>query len=747
MRIARHAKTNQLAAIKIISKLSLATSHVTLAGLADQVEREMLAVEREIVIMKLLNHPNIVHLYDVWETSSHVYLVLEYTQGGELLDYICKQGPLSKREAVKYFRQIIDAVDYLHRFNIAHRDIKLENILLDKNRNIKITDFGTAAWQIDFSGAMDLMKTSCGSPHFAAPEVIRGEAYVGSAADIWSCGIILYAMLTARLPFDLPELQDKVIAGKYTIPSFVDPFAQNLIKRMLTVDVVKRITMPEIFLHPFVKHHPAKSAVRTLPALDETARSLKSKSCIDPDAFANLRALWRNTSDEDLLRSLLNDDRNWQKGIYQLLVNYRANRNTGDGAFPGERAKQPTRGNGFSEHKPKATPLAVSGQCDSRQFLTPACSEEYIPPGADLATPRKAHGRPHCPTPTRATYLDDMSFGSKEVVRMVPNSRILQQTSGETASDIVKWNRDRPLPPVPPSTIDPNSTISSSRVESEPLVFSLGHNYPGVTHSAVVPQGAFQPQFTKLRTKIRGHHTTDNAQEENGTISDDNGFVYIPMSSSLKNIGTNEQYAIEQKMGKPEDLVHRQHAVRPVLQKQSFQQLQVQTQSDSHYRSDDGEGPKHIWLNKIFKVRSSYLTKHTFYSIWDIITTRNACRRLLMNMDIHVQVLHQEQESFVKHGEDSSIVMKCEMDKMEDPSGILGIMKPTKFRVELTRSSERTRVRLVEPGERVGDVDGEVERVVVALIYEKGSGESFREIVRRLKGEWTLEDGGTVEVL
>lgn len=118
-----------------------------------------------------------------------------------------------------------------------------------------------------------------------------------------------------------------------------------------------------------------------------------------------------------------------------------------------------------------------------------------------------------------------------------------------------------------------------------------------------------------------------------------------------------------------------------------------------------------------------------------------------MNMDIQVQVLPQEQESFVKHGEDSSIVMKCEMDKMEDPSGILGIMKPTKFRVELTRSGERTRVRLVEPGEMVGDVDGEVERVVVALIHEKGSGESFREIVRRLKGEWTLEDGGTVEVL
>ncbi|KAF9453554.1 Pkinase-domain-containing protein, partial [Macrolepiota fuliginosa MF-IS2] len=322
VRIARHSRTGQYAAIKIIFKASLAASRVSLNRLADEVEREKLAVEREIVVMKLINHPNIMHLYDVWETSTHLYLVLEYIQGGELFDHICKHGPLPITEALKYFHQIIGAVDYFHRFNIAHRDLKPENILLDHNFNVKIADFGMAAWQINTSGTTDLMKTSCGSPHYAAPEIIRGEPYVGSSADIWSCGVILYALLTAQLPFDddnLPDLLDKVTAGRFTIPSFVDPLAQNLIRRMLVVNVKRRITMPEIFEHPFFKLHTPDTPICAIPELSHIANPLKTKSCIDPDIFANLRTLWHGAPDEDLIKSLLNEEKNWQKGIYHLL--------------------------------------------------------------------------------------------------------------------------------------------------------------------------------------------------------------------------------------------------------------------------------------------------------------------------------------------------------------------------------------------------------------------------------------------
>ncbi|EKM81847.1 hypothetical protein AGABI1DRAFT_70363, partial [Agaricus bisporus var. burnettii JB137-S8] len=323
VRIARHSKTGQLAAIKIISKTSLTASHVSLNRLAEEVERERLAVEREIVVMKLIDHPNIMRLYDVWETSTHLYLILEYIQGGELFDHICKYGPLSLSEALKYFHQIIGAVDYFHRFNVAHRDLKPENILLDHNYNIKIADFGMAAWQINTSGATDLMKTSCGSPHYAAPEIVRGEPYVGSSADIWSCGVILYALLTAQLPFDddsLPELLDKVTAGKFVIPPFVDPLAQNLIRRMLVVNAKKRITMSEIFQHPFYKlYHSDGTAAHSVPELSRIAHPLQSKSRIDPDIFANLRILWHGASDDDLIKSLLNEENNWQKGIYHLL--------------------------------------------------------------------------------------------------------------------------------------------------------------------------------------------------------------------------------------------------------------------------------------------------------------------------------------------------------------------------------------------------------------------------------------------
>lgn len=172
---------------------------------------------------------------------------MEYVPRGELFDYLVERGRLPVAEALNYFQQIISAVDYCHRFNIAHRDLKPENLLLDKDKNIKVADFGMAAWE----GGDSMLRTSCGSPHYASPEVVAGEAYHGSVSDIWSCGVILFALLAGRLPFDddnVRILLDKVRAGRYVMPSDIDLSAKDLIRRMLEKDVKKRITV--CAMHP-----------------------------------------------------------------------------------------------------------------------------------------------------------------------------------------------------------------------------------------------------------------------------------------------------------------------------------------------------------------------------------------------------------------------------------------------------------------------------------------------------------------
>ena len=250
VRLARHSRTGQYAAVKIVSKTALLNSRMSLTSLGEESERILHGIEREIVIMKLIDHPHIMRLYDVWETSTELYLILEYVEGGELFDHLCAKGRLPTQEALGYFQQIITAIDYCHRFHIAHRDLKPENLLLDRDHNIKVADFGMAVWQ----GANDMLQTACGSPHYAAPEVIAGRAYDGTASDIWSCGVILFALLAGRLPFDdedLPVLLERVKIGRFMMPTDIDLRAQDLIRRMLQKDVKKRITIPEILRHPF----------------------------------------------------------------------------------------------------------------------------------------------------------------------------------------------------------------------------------------------------------------------------------------------------------------------------------------------------------------------------------------------------------------------------------------------------------------------------------------------------------------
>ncbi|CAH9139280.1 unnamed protein product [Cuscuta epithymum] len=242
VKIAEHALTGHKVAVKILNRKKIKNM---------EMEEK---VRREIKILRLFMHPHIIRLYEVIETTSDIYVVMEYVKSGELFDYIVEKGRLQEDEARKFFQQIISGVEYCHRNMVVHRDLKPENLLLDSKCNVKIADFGLSNVMRDGH----FLKTSCGSPNYAAPEVISGKLYAGPEVDVWSCGVILYALLCGTLPFDdenIPNLFKKIKGGIYTLPSHLSPGARDLIPRMLIVDPMKRVTIPEIRTHSWFQAH------------------------------------------------------------------------------------------------------------------------------------------------------------------------------------------------------------------------------------------------------------------------------------------------------------------------------------------------------------------------------------------------------------------------------------------------------------------------------------------------------------
>ncbi len=239
VKLGTHSLTNEQVAIKILEKTKITK--------IEDKER----IKREIEIMKKLKHYNIAKLYTVIDAKYSIYLVQEYVQGKELLEYINKKGKLSENEACKFFHQIISALDYIHKCGIAHRDFKPENIIVTNNNQIlKIIDFGLG--NIYEKG--QLLKTACGSPCYVPPEMIKEEKYNGALADIWSAGIILYLMLCGKLPFyddDNQILYEKILEGKYEEPEHLSDKAKDLLKKIIEIDACKRINFEGIKSHPW----------------------------------------------------------------------------------------------------------------------------------------------------------------------------------------------------------------------------------------------------------------------------------------------------------------------------------------------------------------------------------------------------------------------------------------------------------------------------------------------------------------
>uniref|UniRef100_A0A673C355 non-specific serine/threonine protein kinase n=1 Tax=Sphaeramia orbicularis TaxID=375764 RepID=A0A673C355_9TELE len=232
VKLARHILTGREVAIKIIDKTQLNPTSLQ-------------KLFREVRIMKTLNHPNIVQLFEVIETEKTLYLIMEYASGGEVFDYLVAHGRMKEKEARAKFRQIVSAVHYCHQKNIVHRDLKAENLLLDADSNIKIADFG---FSNEFTAGSKL-DTFCGSPPYAAPELFQGKKYDGPEVDIWSLGVILYTLVSGSLPFDgqnLKELRERVLRGKYRVPFYMSTDCEGILRRFLVLNPAKRCSLEQI---------------------------------------------------------------------------------------------------------------------------------------------------------------------------------------------------------------------------------------------------------------------------------------------------------------------------------------------------------------------------------------------------------------------------------------------------------------------------------------------------------------------
>ncbi|XP_050737909.1 MAP/microtubule affinity-regulating kinase 3-like isoform X10 [Eriocheir sinensis] len=301
VKLAKHVPTGKEVAIKIIDKTQLNPGSLQ-------------KLFREVRIMKILDHPNIVKLFQVIETEKTLYLVMEYASGGEVFDYLVFHGRMKEKEARAKFRQIVSAVQYCHQKKIIHRDLKAENLLLDSEMVIKIADFG---FSNEFTPGNKL-DTFCGSPPYAAPELFQGKKYDGPEVDVWSLGVILYTLVSGSLPFDgsnLKELRERVLRGKYRIPFYMSTDCENLLKKFLVLNPARRASLETIMkdrwmnigyeddeLQPYVEPDMDYGDIKRIEILSEMGylrteieESLKSQKY--DDVYATYLLLGRRSSD------------------------------------------------------------------------------------------------------------------------------------------------------------------------------------------------------------------------------------------------------------------------------------------------------------------------------------------------------------------------------------------------------------------------------------------------------------------
>ncbi|KAM6959086.1 serine/threonine-protein kinase SIK3 homolog [Aplochiton taeniatus] len=304
VKLATHIITKAKVAIKIVDKTQLD-------------DENLKKIFREVQIMKMLRHPHIIRLYQVMETERMIYLVTEYACGGEIFDHLVAHGRMAEKDALRKFKQIVAAVHFCHCRNIVHRDLKAENLLLDHNLNIKIADFGFS----NLFSRGQLLKTWCGSPPYAAPELFEGKEYDGPKVDIWSLGVVLYVLVCGALPFDgstLQNLRARVLSGKFRIPFFMSTDCEYLIRHMLVLEPSRRLSMEQICKNKWMRQGDPDPDFDRLIAECEQVKSERETELINEQVLMAMSEMGLDR--ERTLQSLHTDAYDHYSAIYSLLA-------------------------------------------------------------------------------------------------------------------------------------------------------------------------------------------------------------------------------------------------------------------------------------------------------------------------------------------------------------------------------------------------------------------------------------------
>lgn len=715
MRVARHSKSGQYAAVKIVSKTQIIQSRRSFENMEDDADRILRGLEREIVVMKLIDHPNIMHLYDVWETSGELYLILEYVEGGELFDYICEKGRLPPDEALDYFQQLMDALDYCHKLNVAHRDLKPENLLLDKDKVLKVADFGMAAWQI----GNNLLETACGSPHYAAPEIIAGKPYDGKTSDVWSSGIILFALLAGKLPFDddnIGKLLEKVRIGGFVMPDNIDPGAQDLIRRMLEKDITKRITVSQILEHPWFLSRPRRLPQYTAPTLNEITQPLSSTSEIDMDILGNLRTLWHGTSDSEIINALLSKEHKWEKIVYSLLLRYRTKLYENHNEEL-ERARSQRR----SERKKKRARREQSKQ-----------DENSIPSRPDPPTPRRASKRENAKAAASdAACLDLVRSPLSDMITSPLSPSLLTPSTGQASSPFALTSPKSPLW----EALDVAPPLDVPELHDERVQKYFHQIYEHLNSMQKQPEDPNRlsncvPNRTEptIRQVVKpvpidippNIHTIPHQEAGRGL-----GISSVLPEANEEDNGILKKSSLRKAPRTEGGMSKRIQIVLPPPIQRGGGQRRVSYESCSSatptHSSSEGtslstsSAPRRSWFANLFKFKQ---VTYTLTSMDSLPATQETCKQLLTNFGVQFKIMNTVGTQ--------SVTLQCQLDDVRDPAGLMEVTKAVRFRIDMRNSSP-------------GPNETNQQQCLLELVYEKGSLSTFRLICQRLRRDWVLD--------